>query len=152
MLEMPEWVQKSRHYLRLHFPELWCLFASSVTFDLSLEDLIQRLWDTSLVLVEGREGGASGRVKSQLSSLGLGHVWGTTYVPISLWKRAVASLSTTCMKSNPDWFHAFSCPASPETSLVSLQEFLFYYFLKFWLYCLHCCSGLLYLQWGGATL
>lgn len=43
MLEMAEWGQKSRHYLRLHFPELWCLFASSVTFDLSLEDLIQRL-------------------------------------------------------------------------------------------------------------
>ena len=43
MLEMAEWMQKLRHYLRLHFPELWCLFASSVTFDLSLEDLIQRL-------------------------------------------------------------------------------------------------------------
>ena len=39
MLEMPEWVQKSSHYLRLHFLELWCLFPSSVTFDLSLDDL-----------------------------------------------------------------------------------------------------------------
>ena len=48
-------------------------FASSVTFDLSLEDLIQGLGDTSWVLVEGLEGGASGRVKSQLPSLGLGH-------------------------------------------------------------------------------
>ena len=53
MLEMAEWVQKSRHYLSLHFPELWCLFASSVTFDLSLDDLIQRLRDTGSVLVEG---------------------------------------------------------------------------------------------------
>ena len=53
ILEMAEWVQKLRHYLRLHFPELWCLFASSVMFDLSLEDLIQRLRDTSLVSVEG---------------------------------------------------------------------------------------------------
>ena len=50
--EMADWVQKSRHYLRLHFPELWCLFASSVTFDLSLNDIIQGLGDTSLVLVE----------------------------------------------------------------------------------------------------
>ena len=53
MLEMAEWVQKSRHYLRLHFPELWCPFASSVTVHLSLEDLIQGLGDTSWVLVEG---------------------------------------------------------------------------------------------------
>ena len=43
MLEMAEWVQKSRHYLRLPFPELWYHFASSVIFELSLEDLIQRL-------------------------------------------------------------------------------------------------------------
>ena len=49
-------------------------FASSVNFDLSLEDLIQRLGDNSWVLVEGGEGGTSGRVKSQLCSLGLGHV------------------------------------------------------------------------------
>ena len=48
-------------------------FASSVSFDLSLEDLIQGLGDTSWVLVEGLEGGASGRMKSQLPSLGLGH-------------------------------------------------------------------------------
>ena len=103
----------------------WALvsFGFSVTFDLSLEDLIQRLRDTSSVLVEGWEGSASGRVKSQLPSLGLGHVWGTTYVPSSLWKQAVASLSTICMISDPDWFHPFSCPASPETSLVSLGEY-----------------------------
>ena len=107
MLEMAEWVQKSRHYLRLHFPELWCLFASSVTFDLSLEDLIQRLWDTSSELVEGWEGGASGRVKSQLPSLGLGHVWGIYYVQSSLWKQVVASLSTTCMISDTDCFIHF---------------------------------------------
>ena len=49
-------------------------FASSVTFDLSLEILIQGLGDNSWVLVEGREGGTSGSVKSQLRSLGLGHV------------------------------------------------------------------------------
>ena len=105
----------------------WALvsFASSVTFDLSLEILIQGLGDNSWVLVEGWEGGASRRVKSQLRSLGLGHVWGTTYIPSSLWKQAVASLFMTCMKSNPDWFHPFSCLASPETSLVSLQEFFF---------------------------
>ena len=106
MLEMPEWVQKSRYFLRLHFPELW-FFASSVTFDLSLENLIQRLWDTSSVLVEGWEGGSSGRLKSQLPSFGLGYHWGTTYVPSSLWKQAVAFLSMTCMISNPDWFILF---------------------------------------------
>ena len=115
MLEMPEWVQKSRHFLRLHFPELWCLFASSATFDLSLEDLIQRLRDTSSVLFEGWEGGASGRVKSQLPSLGLGHIWGTTYVPSSLWKQAVAYLYTTCMISDSDRFILFHVllPLSP---------------------------------------
>ena len=53
MLDMAEQVQKSRHFLRLYFPELWCLFASSVTFDFSLEDLIRGLGDTSWVLVEG---------------------------------------------------------------------------------------------------
>ena len=52
MLNMPEQVQKSRHFLRLYFPELWC-FASSVTYDLTLEDLIQGLEDTSWVLAEG---------------------------------------------------------------------------------------------------
>ena len=52
MLNMPEQVQKSRHFLRLYFPELRC-FACSVTFDLSLADLIQGLGDTDRVLVEG---------------------------------------------------------------------------------------------------
>ena len=130
MLEMAEWVQKSRHYLRLHFPEPRCPFPSSVTFDLSLEDLIQGLGDTSWVLVEGWEGGACRKVKSQLPSLGLGHVWGTTYVPSSLWKQAVASLSMTCMKSDPDRFHPFSSLASYETSLVSLGEYIY-----IWLSC-----------------
>ena len=83
------------------------VFASSVTFDLSLEDLIQRLWDTSSELVERWEGGASGRVKSQLPSLGLGHVWGIYYVQSSLWKQVVASLSTTCMISDTDCFIHF---------------------------------------------
>ena len=122
VLEMAERVQKSRHYLRLHFPELWCLFASSVTFDLSLEDLIQGLGDTSWVLVEGWEGGANGRVKSQLPSTQLEHIWGTTYVPSSLWKQTVAYLS---MKSDPDYFHPFSCPASPETSWFLWETFFF---------------------------
>ena len=72
MLEMAERVQKSRHNQRLHFPELWCLFASSVTFDLSLEDLIQGFGETSCMLVEECEGGASRRVKFQLPSLGIG--------------------------------------------------------------------------------
>ena len=107
----------------------WALvsFASSVTFDLSLEDLIQGLGDTDWVLVEGWEGGTSGRVKSLLPSLELGHVWGTTHIPSSLWKQVVASLSTTCMISDPDWFHHLTCPASPETSLVSLGEFFFFF-------------------------
>ena len=52
-------------------------FASSVTFDLPLEDLIQGLGDTSWVLVEGWEGGASGKVKSQLPSLHCGKGNGT---------------------------------------------------------------------------
>ena len=98
-------------------------FASSVTFGLPLEDLIQGRGDTIWVSVKGWEGGTSGRVKSQLPSLGLGHVWGISYVQSSLWKQAVASLSMTCMKSDPDWFHPFSCPASPETSLISLWEY-----------------------------
>ena len=107
----------------------WALvsFASSVTFDLPLEDLIQGLGDTSWVLVQGWDGDASGRVKSQLPSLGLRHVWGTTYIPRSLWKQAVASLGMPCMISDPDWFHHFTCPPSPETSLVSLGEFFFFF-------------------------
>ena len=52
MLEMADWVQKSRHYLRLHFPEACCPFASRVIYDLSLEDLIQGLGDTSWLIVE----------------------------------------------------------------------------------------------------
>ena len=109
----------------------WALvsFASSVTFDLSLEDLIQGLGDTSWVLVEGWEGGASGRVKSQLPSLGLGHVWGTTYIPISLWKQVVGSLSMTCMISDPDLFHPFSCPTFHETSLSVFFFFLFEHYV-----------------------
>ena len=33
----------------------------------------------------------------------------------------------TCMKSKPDWFHPFLCPASPEPSLVSLGELFFFF-------------------------
>ena len=151
MLNMPERVQKSRHFLRLYFPELRC-FACSVTFDLSLEDLIQGFGETSCMLVEGCEGGASRRVKFQLPSLRLAHVWGTTNIPSSQWKQALASLSTTCMISDPDWFHPFSCPASAETSLVSMPEFFFFFFLILAALGLHCCSGFLYLQRAGATL
>ena len=32
------------------------------------------------------------------------------------------------MKSDPDWFHPLSCPASPEATLVSLGEFFFFFF------------------------
>ena len=103
-------------------------FASSVTFDLSLKDLIQGLGDTSLVLVEGWDGGASGRVKFQLPSFGFRHVWGTTYIPSSLWKQAVASPSITWIILEPDWFLPYSCPASPETWLVSLENFFFFFF------------------------
>ena len=106
-------------------------FASSVTYDLSLEDLIQGLVDTSWVLVEGLQRGASGTVKSQVHSLGLGHIWNTTYIPSSLWKQDVASLSMTFLISDPDLFHPFSCTASPETSLVSLGEFFFFFFFFF---------------------
>ena len=109
-------------------------FVSSVTFDLSLKDLIQGLGDTSLVLVEGWDGGASGRVKVQLPSFGFRHVWGTTYIPSSLWKQAVASLSMTWIILEPDWFLPYSCPAaSPETWLVSLENFFFFFF--FWQHC-----------------
>ena len=31
------------------------------------------------------------------------------------------------MISDPDWFHHFTCPPSPETSLVSLGEFFFFF-------------------------
>ena len=115
----------------------WALvsFASSVTFDLSLEDLIQGLGDTDWVLVEGWEGGTSGRVKSLLPSLELGHVYGTTYVPRSLWKQVVASLSVLSMIPDPDWFHPFSCPASPETSQVPLGE-IFVLFCFVFVFCL----------------
>ena len=87
-----------------------------------------RAWRHQLGVVLGWEGGASMRVKSQLPSLGLEHIWGTTYVPSSMWKQTVASFSMTYMKSDPDWFHPLSCPASPETTLVSLGEFLFFFF------------------------
>ena len=129
--------------------ELWCL-ASSVTFDLSLEDLIQGLGDTSWVLVEGWDGGTSGRVKSQLPSLGLGHVWGTTYIPSSLWKQAVSSLYMTCMISDQGWFHPFSCPASLRPHWFLWENFFF--FLTLAALGLHCCSCRLYLQRAGATL
>ena len=109
-------------------------FVSSVTFDLSLKDLIQGLGDTSLVLVEGWDGGASGRVKFQLPSFGFRHVWGITYIPSSLWKQAVASLSMTWIILEPDWFLPYSCPASPETWLVSLENFFFFLAAL----CLHC--------------
>ena len=74
-----------------------------------------RLW--------GRTESDTTKVTKQQQQPALRHVWGKTYIPISLWKQAVASLSMTCMISDPDWFHPFSCPASPETSLVSLGEY-----------------------------
>ena len=46
----------------------------------------------------------------------------------------------TCMKSDPDWFHPFSCPSSPKTSLVSLGEF-FFLFLSLVALGLHCGEG-----------
>ena len=47
----------------------------------------------------------------------------------------------TRLISDPDWFHPFSCPASPETSLVSLGESFF--FFSFAILGLHCteCNG-----------
>ena len=106
----------------------WALvcFASSITFDLSLEDLIQGLGDTNWVLVEGWEWGINGRVKSQLPSLRLAHVWGITNIPSSQWKQALASLSMTCMISDPDWFHHFSCPASPWDLIGFSVRFFFF--------------------------
>ena len=44
------------------------------------------------------------------------------------------------MKSDPDWFHPFSCPSSPKTSLVSLGEF-FFLFLSLVALGLHCGEG-----------
>ena len=159
MLDMAERVQKLQTLSEVTFSWALVSFASSGTIDLSLENLIQGLGDINWVLVEGWEGGTSGRVKSQLPSLGLGHIWGTTYIQSSLWKQAVASLSMTCMKSDQDWFHPFSCTASLETSLVSLGEFLSFFLSLFYIIFfnlaargLQCCSGLLYLQQAGATL
>ena len=83
------------------------------------------------------------------SSLGLGHIWGTTYIPSSLWKQALASLSMTYMISDSDWFHPFSCPAFPETSLVSLPDFCFNFF-KFWLHSVFFASQVFCIcsEWG----
>ena len=120
MLDMPKRAQKSIHFLRLYFPELWRLLL--LVSPLICLWTLQGLGDTRWVLVERWDGEASGRVKSQLPSLGLGHVWVTTYIPSSLWKHAIASLSMTCMKSDQDLFYPFSRPASPETTLVSLGE------------------------------
>ena len=110
-------------FLRLAGFQIWCwiwqngcrnldIFWGCIFLSFGVFFFYCYLWfvfggDTSWVIVEGKEGGTSGRVKSQLHSLGLGHFWGTTYIPSSLWKQAVASLSMTCMKSNPDWFHSF---------------------------------------------
>ena len=44
-----------------------------------------------------------------------------------MWKQTVASLSTTCMKSDPDWFHPVSCPVSPETTLVFWENYFFFF-------------------------
>ena len=107
----------------------WALvsFASSVTFDLSLEDLIQGLGDTDRVLVEGWEGGASGRVKSQLPSLRLGlclrhnlhpkfPVKTGSCFPLhrlhDIWPRLVSSFLMSCFPWDP---------------LISLQEFFFFF-------------------------
>lgn len=59
---------------------LVCL-GSSITFDLSLEDLTQGPIDTRWPLVEGWQVSAGGSVEAQLPHLGLGHFWGTKYVP-----------------------------------------------------------------------
>ena len=48
----------------------------------------------------------------------------------SLWEQAAASLFKTCKKSDQGWFHPFSCPPSPVTSLVSFAEIK----KKFWLH------------------
>ena len=40
-----------------------------------------------------------------------------------------------CMKSDPDWFHPLSCPASPETTLASLGEFFFFFLSFFFFFC-----------------
>ena len=105
-------------------------FASSVTIDSSLEDLIQGLGDTSWVLVEGWEGGASGRVKSQLPSLGLGHVWGTTYIPSSLWKQAISPspcLAWYQTQAGLILFHVL-LPLSPHWFL--WENFILFLFLQ----------------------
>ena len=124
MLEMAEWVQKSRHDLRFHFLEVWCL--------LILVSPLICLWriqynssETPAGVVAGWDWSASRREKSQLPSLGLGHIWGTTCAPNSMWKQTITSLSMTCMKSDPDWFHHFFCPTSHRNTLVSLGEFVF---------------------------
>ena len=48
----------------------------------------------------------------------------------SLWEQAAASLSKTCKELDQGWFHPFSCPPSPVTSLVSFAEIK----KKFWLH------------------
>ena len=70
-------------------------------------------------------------------SFGLGH----NLCPNSLEKQAVASLSITCLVSDPAWFHPFSCPAS---SLISLGENFFSYKVTYFnwrLITLQYCSG-----------
>ena len=86
-----------QHYLRLHFPWLSCAFESRVTFELSLEDLVQRPIDMRWPLVEGWQV-LVGVWNPSSPAL----CWGTFESQFtfqsSLWQQA---LSETCMKSHP---------------------------------------------------
>ena len=85
-----------QHYLRLHFPWLSCAFECRVTFELSLEDLVQRPIDMRRLVVEGCQ------VLGVWNSSSPALCWGTFESQFtfqsSLWEQA---LSETCMKSHP---------------------------------------------------
>ena len=96
-------------FLSVHVFCFWChllfVFGGSNT----------RAWRHQPGVGSGWERGACRRVKSHLPSLGLGHVWGTTYVPSVMWKQTVTSLYMSCVDTDPDCFYPLSCPAFPET-------------------------------------
>ena len=56
------------------------------------------------------------------------------------------------MIPDPDWFHPFSCPASPETSQVPLGEIFVLFCFCFLFVCLFCSTSLHCREGNGTPL
>ena len=66
-----------------------------------------RAWESQLGIVAWWDRGASRTVKSQLPSIGFGHIWGTTHGPSSMWKQSAASLFDTLHEMRPRLVSSF---------------------------------------------